>query len=176
MHSGLIILLAGALGAGRARAPMRRPVSLVTVSQPDGFNLTVTPPTLIFNATNPATAPVVPGNSTTVVSWQVPSNGGKWSLRVKAASPKFANCATVPISAVTVSCASVSVLPAGGSASCSAPFALSTGESLVAGGSSGPAALLYSVAINFTLADSWKYIAETTPACMLSLTYKADVP
>jgi hypothetical protein len=34
----------------------------------------------------------------------------------------------------------------------------------------------YAVTLSFTLADNWKYIAETSPPCSLSLSYAATVP
>ena len=176
MSGPLVILLAGAIAAGRGNVSASKRHVWDAAATPDHFTVTVTPATLTFTASNPGTAPVVAASSPTFVSWQVVSGGSNWSLRVKANSPHFANCPTVPVSAVTVSCASASVLPAGGTSGCSGPFALSTADTQVAGGSEGPTAYAYSVTINFTLADSWKYIAETIPACSLSLTYKADVP
>ena len=176
MSGALVILLAGAVAAGRSGVSAQKLHVWDVAAKPDHFTVTVTPATLTFTATNPGTAPVVAAGWPTVVSWQVVSGGSNWSLRVKADSPRFANCPTVPISAVTVSCASASVVPAGGTSGCSGPFALSTADTQVAGGSEGPVAYAYSVTINFTLADSWKYIAQTNPLCFLSLTYKADVP
>jgi hypothetical protein len=46
----------------------------------------------------------------------------------------------------------------------------------VASGLDTTSTLNYSATISFTLADNWKYIAETSPACTLSLTYIANVP
>jgi hypothetical protein len=43
----------------------------------------------------------------------------------------------------------------------------------VASGSEGLLSMDYSVTISFTLADNWKYIAEMSPACTLSLNYLA---
>jgi len=151
-----------------------------TITQPTpkaaNFTLNVSPATITFNATNPNNAPVVAGSSTASLTWTSLSSGGNWSLTVQSSSPTFTNCPTVPISAVTVTCASASVGSLGGSASCGGAFPLSTTATQVAGGTEGVIALNYSVTINFTLSDQWKYIAETSPACSLTLTYTANVP
>ncbi len=140
------------------------------------FTLNVSPATITFNATNPNNAPVVAGSSTASLSWSTLSSGGNWTVTVQASSPTFTNCPTVPISAVTVTCASATIGSLGGSASCAGAFPLSTTAMQVAGGAEGVLALNYSVTINFTLSDRWKYIAETSPACSLTLTYNANVP
>jgi hypothetical protein len=140
------------------------------------FTLTVSPATISFSATNPGTLPVVAGSAAATASWTALGSGNTWTLTVQAASPTFSNCSTVPISAVTVSCSSVSVVGLGGSGTCAGSFPLSTTPQTVASGSEGLVSLTYSVTISFTLNDSWKYIAETSPACTLSLTYTANVP
>jgi hypothetical protein len=140
------------------------------------FTVNVTPATITFSATNPSSAPVDSGSSTASVSWtNLDFAQGAWSLTVQAGSPSFINCPTVPVSAVTVSCASVST-SIGGSGTCSPPFTLSTSAQTVAGGNQGFITYSYAVTLNFTLADNWKYIAETSPSCSLSLSYIATVP
>lgn len=140
------------------------------------FNVNVSPGTISFNAINPDSSPVDAGSSAASVTWQnLDFNEGAWTLTVQATSSSFTNCSTVPISAVTVSCASVST-SIGGSGSCSAPFTLTTSPQVVAGGNQSFITYSYSVAVNFTLNDSWKYIAETSPSCSLSLSYVATVP
>lgn len=172
----LAVAAALAIGVGpTASAPKPRPLA-ASIPQSGAFTITVSPATVTFTATNPGTVPVVAANATTTVTWQILSGGKNWTLRVKAGSPSFANCPTIPISAVTVSCASAKVASVGGSGSCAGPFRLGTGQSQVAAGAEGMLAFNYTVTINFTLADSWKYIAETNPACSLALTYTADVP
>jgi len=166
--------------AGTAKPPVvvvRKLHPLATVQpQANNFTLTVSPATITFTADNPGTLPVVAGSAATTASWTALGSGNNWSLVVQAASPTFANCSTVPISAVTVSCSSVNVFGLGGSGSCSGSFPLSTTPQTVASGSEGLVSLTYSVTLSFKLADSWKYIAETSPACSLSLTYTANVP
>lgn len=168
----LLVAMAGrpAVPAGTLR-PTAKPQF-----QAGNFTLTVTPATITFTATNPATAPLVAGSTSASATWTVLSGGNNWNLTVQASAPTFTNCATVPISAVKVSCASATVGSLGGSAACSAPFQLSTAPTQAAGGAEGALAYNYSVTLNFTLADSWKYIAETSPACTLNLTYTANVP
>lgn len=176
--SGLIpIALLFAIVPGHPTDTGRKP-RLIAQPAPKAanFTLTVTPATITFDATNPGTLPVVAGSATANASWQSLSGGGNWSLTVQANSPTFANCPTVPISAVTVTCSAASIGSLGGSANCAGSFPLSTTAVQVAGGAEGLLALNYSVTINFTLSDRWKYIAETNPACSLSLTYTANVP
>lgn len=140
------------------------------------FSLTVSPAAITFSATNPDTAPVDSGSSTASISWSnLDFNTGAWSLTVQASSASFSSCPTVPVSAVTVSCASVST-SIGGTGTCSPSFGLSTSAQTVASGNQGTLTYNYTVTLNFTLADNWKYIAETSPSCSLSLSYVATVP
>jgi hypothetical protein len=140
------------------------------------FTLTISPATINFNATNPSSAPVVPGNAPASVTWQnLDLATGSWTLAVQAGAASFANCPRIPISAVTVSCTSATAND-GGTGTCSAPFALSTSPQIAAGGNQAVLTFSYAVTLNFILADSWKYIAETTPSCSLTLSYLATVP
>lgn len=140
------------------------------------FTVTVSPATISFTATNPNSAPVVAGSATATASWNnLDFNTGAWNLTVQSAAASFVNCATVPVSAVTVSCASVTTT-VGGSGSCAAGFKLSTSPQIVASGNQALLTYSYTITLNFTLADSWKYIAENSPSCSLSLAYTATVP
>jgi hypothetical protein len=142
----------------------------------DSFTVSVSPATISFTATNPNSAPVDSGSSTATVSWEnLDFAQGAWSLTVQAPSSAFSSCPTVPVSAVTVSCASVSAT-IGGTGTCSPPFALSTAAQTVASGNQAILTFSYTVTLNFTLADNWKYIAETSPSCSLLLSYIATVP
>jgi hypothetical protein len=78
----------------------------------------------------------------------------------------------VPVSAVKVTCANVT----GGSfGTCAAGVTLSTTGQNVAGGLESTANNApYSVTLNFTLADSWSYIANSS--CSISLTYTVTAP
>lgn len=177
MTGWLSIALLAAVASKPAVIPVLKPHALAA-SQPAvaNFTLTVSPATINFNATNPGTVPVVAGSATATASWTAIASGNNWSLTVQAASSTFINCSTVPVSAVTVSCSSVSVSGLGASGSCAGSFPLSTSPQAVASGSEGTVSINYSVTIGFTLADNWKYIAETSPACTISLTYTANVP
>lgn len=155
------------------RPPLARGLSVAPAAT---FTLNVSPATISFTATNPDSSPVDAGSSAATVSWQnLDFSQGSWNLTVQALSPGFTNCPTVPISAVTVSCASASAT-IGGSASCSAPFTLSTSPQVVAGGNQALLTYSYSISLNFSLNDNWKYIAETSPSCSLSLSYVATAP
>lgn len=174
----IALLLTMAAGHPIIAAGKLRPLATKPAFQAGNFTPTATPATITFSATNPATAPVVAGSSTATVAWSVFSGGNNWNLNVQASAPTFTNCPTVPISAVKVSCATATIgsIMGAGSATCAAPFQLSTAPLQVAGGAEGTFSYNYSVTLNFTLADSWKYIAETSPQCTLSLTYTANVP
>ncbi|MGA2113332.1 MAG: hypothetical protein ABSH56_01115 [Bryobacteraceae bacterium] len=178
MTGWLSTALLAAMASGRPANPVQKPHAMAASPQAGAnFTLNVTPAAIAFAATNPGTIPVVAGSAVANASWTALSLlGGNWSLSVQAAAPTFANCSTVPVSAVTVSCASVSVVGLGGSGTCTGSFPLSTTPQIVASGSTGIVSLNYSITIAFTLADSWQYIAEMSPACTLSLTYTANVP
>jgi hypothetical protein len=144
------------------------------------FTLNVSPATITFTTTNnPTTGPVVSGSVPATLTWSAASlfDNSNWTLTVQAAAPTFSNCPFVPVSAVTATCSSASIGGWGGTANCAGAFPLSTAPQTVAGGSvGGLISFNYSVTITFTLADSWKYIAEQNPACSLSLSYLATVP
>lgn len=181
MNGVLSIVLLAAMAAGRPIIPPRRLRPAANPApQAANFTLTATPATITFNTTNnPSTTPVVAGSQAATITWSTLAifDGSNWTLKVQANSPTFTNCPLVPTSAVTVSCTAASIGGIGGTAVCSSPFPLSTTSLQVAGGSVGNLFTYnYSVTINFTLADSWKYIAEQNPACSLTLTYNANVP
>jgi len=178
---GWLCVTALLAAAGRPVAPRsptlqgRQPAVQARLAAGD-FSLIVSPATVTFNATNPDSAPAVSGNASASVSWQNRSgSSGNWSLTVQADSPTFSNCPMVPISAVTVSCASATT-NTGRSGNCGPGFALSTSSQVVASGSQSRATFSYAVTLGFVLADNWKYVAETSPSCSLSLSYTATVP
>jgi hypothetical protein len=135
--------------------------------------VSATPSTISFTATDPDSG-AVSGSSAATISWT--TTGGSpsqtWTLTVQAASSSFASCSTVPASAVTATCTTVTE---GKPGSCGSAVTLSTVAQQVASGkedNASPAS--YSVAISFTLADSWSYIAN--PSCSISLTYTVTAP
>jgi hypothetical protein len=148
----------------------------LTINGSANFALTVSPATISFTGTNPSSAPVVAGSATASVTWSNPANGaGNWNLTVQSGGASFSNCSRVPVSAVTVTCSSATA-DKGGKGTCGAPFALSAAPRQVASGTQQPNTGNYSVTLTFTLADSWKYTAQTNPSCTLSLSYIATVP
>jgi len=157
-----------AVPSKRAAAPMRPATGLI--------NLNVIPATISFEANNPDWMPTVSASEPVSVSWQsLDRNPGIWSLTVQPATASFNNCRNLPISAITVSCAST-VTNAGDAGACRPAFALSATPQVVASGKQGIATFSYSVTLALALADDWKYIAQTSPPCSLSLTYVVTVP
>ena len=182
MSGWLSIALLGAMVAKPPLVPLRK--TPAADPEPDAgpnFTLTVSP-TISFAATNPTTLPVVTGTPQATATFAARGSGGgnTWTLKVNAAATAFTNCATVPVSAVTVTCATATVTGLtgthGATAACAAAFPLSTTATTVASGYDANNTLTYTVTITFTLADSWKYIAEMSPACTSALTYTANVP
>ena len=177
MYSWVPLALLMALAQRPVVNPARKARALASAPQAGAnFTLNVTPATISFAATDPGSVPVVAGSATASVSWTAIGSGNNWSLTAQASSSTFTNCPTVPVSAVQVKCSTVSVVGLGGSGSCAGSFPLSTSPQVVASGSEGLVSLSYTSTITFTLADSWKYIAQTSPACTISLTYVANVP
>jgi hypothetical protein len=135
--------------------------------------ISATPSTISFTSTDPDLL-TVSGNSAATINWTT-SNGSPsqtWTLTVQATSSSFASCSTVPASAVTATCTGVTE---GKSGSCSAAFPLSTVAQQVASGKEDNATNApYTVTLNFTLTDSWSYIAN--PSCSLTLTYIVTAP
>jgi hypothetical protein len=137
--------------------------------------ISASPGTISFTATDPDLG-TVSGNSTATVSWT--TSGGSaastWNLKVHAAAASFTNCATVPRSAISVTCGGVTGGTAG---NCGGAITLSGASQQVASGKEAAGANQpYSVTLNFTLADSWSYIAKQSPSCTLSLTYTVTAP
>jgi hypothetical protein len=135
--------------------------------------VSASPSTISFTSTNPD-AGSVSGSASSTVSWNTSSGSSSstWNLKVQAAASSFTGCATVPTSAVTVTCSSVS---GGSSGACESAVALSTtGQKVATGKESTSTSAPYSVTLNFTLTDSWEYIANSS--CTLSLTYTVTAP
>jgi len=181
--SGLVsIALLAAMTAGppAVRVPRRlHPTVSTPRPQAANFTLNVSPATITFTTTNnPSATPLVAASQPATLTWTANSflDNNNWTLTVQAGAASFASCPGVPVSAVTVTCTAASLTGLGGSAKCSGAFPLSTTPQQIAGGAIGIFTYNYSVTVNFTLADSWKYIAEQNPACSLSLNYVANVP
>jgi hypothetical protein len=135
--------------------------------------VTANPGTISFTATDPDLGSVS-GSSAATVSWTTTggSAASTWNLKVHANPASFTGCATVPRSAVTVTCGGVT----GGSAgTCGGGFILTgAGQQIASGKESASNNAPYSVTLNFTLADSWSYIAKSS--CTLTVTYTVTAP
>jgi hypothetical protein len=144
-----------------AAAPQLPPLPATTIT-----SASVTPGTISFNTSNPDSQPVVNGSATATVTWQTANSLlQKWTLAVSAPA-SFGSCGTVPASAVTVTCGTVS---GGFGGTCGGATTISTTPVQIASGYEGIGTGTYTVALTFTLQDSWKYIASTS--CSLSVTY-----
>jgi hypothetical protein len=159
--SGILLLGGSKTGSNATPVTLRPQLSITQIS-----NQAVTPATISFNATNPTTSPSVSGSANAVVSWSsLVSIAAGWNVAVSAPS-SFTNCPTVPASAVTVSCVSIT---GGTLGTCGGSTALSTTPTQIASGVEILNLLSpYVVTLSFTLADSWKYIPSS---CSLSVTY-----
>jgi len=166
---GAQVTCAGSLLAGRL-TPSHLSMPMATLG-----SLSATPGTITFQATNPdlgAVSGSAPGNITWIVLGG--SQTQNWTVTVQAGANSFAGCPTVPISAVRVTCASATVSGSGGNGGCNGSFPLSTTPQQIAGGTQGDGANSYSVSLNFTLAESWRYVANSS--CTLTLTYFVSAP
>lgn len=135
--------------------------------------VTASPATISFTATDPDLSPFA-GNSAATISWTTSggSTGSTWNLAVSAAAASFTNCATVPRSAVLVTCGGIT---GGSSGACGGPLTLSgVPQQIASGKEASGAGKPYSVTLNFSLTDSWSYIAGSS--CTLSLTYTVTAP
>jgi len=180
---GLAILLAGGSvrGDGKKTPPRTAAapsaVVLPTAAATTVNSFSVSPATVTFNMIDPDAGLVTGSPGATV---DISISGGaasrRWNLYVQADSSTFTGCTTIPAAAVTVTCNSVTLTNAGGSpgsGACAGSFGLSTTSAQVAGGKEGTKTDNFSIAISFTLADSWQFIPNL---CPLTLTYTADIP
>ncbi len=137
--------------------------------------LNATPSTISFSATNPVGG-AVSGSSAAAINWNVV--GGShlltWGISVHATATSFSGCPTIPVTAITASCASATVGGGSGTGSCGGSFTLSTVATQLAGGLEGDGTQSYSVLVQYTLAESWRYVAN--PSCTLTLTYTVNAP
>jgi hypothetical protein len=171
-------LLMSAAGYESAAAQTRpRTLRIVNVHPAEANikNASVTPQPLQFLATDPDVGSV-PAAAPATVSWQITGahTTGTWKLSVNAAASAFSGCGTVPISAVTVRCASAGIDGHRGSGACGGPFQLSNLPQMVALGRQGNGNAWFTVIVNFTFQDGWQYIAATSSPCTLNLNYVID--
>ena len=177
---GRIFILATLIACGTELAHATN--GSVNRFRPAGLNLafgtlaalSATPGTISFQAANPDSGQVS-GSSPARLTWNV-SRGSHlqhWTLSVQSGSSSFTGCPTVPASAVQVSCSSASA-SRGGTGVCGGSFPLSTSPQQIAGGAEGEVTSSYSVSLNFTLAESWRYVANST--CSINLSYSVSAP
>jgi hypothetical protein len=177
--SGSILVLIAVLasGPGQVRLASRRVAFSLTPRLGAAFgtvgSLFASPSSVSFTASNPD-AGVVSGSSPASLSWAILSGShvNSWTLSVQADTSSFSGCPTIPVSAVQVSCSSASVGGTGGTASCSGSFALGTTGQQLAGGLQADGSNSYLVSATFTLAESWRYVAN--PSCSINLTYSVN--
>jgi hypothetical protein len=147
---------------------MQRPLLAATQIH----NQTVAPAALTFFATDPD-VPVLTVPATVTFRTTAGQTTKAWQINVQATSgANMINCPNpIPINQIQARCISVSVAN-GGTGACSAPFNLSTGLQNVAGGREGTGnAVPYTIVLEFTFTDSWRFIATNT-ACSVNLSYQ----
>lgn len=166
---GTELACVGSLHAGPF-GPSRLSLSMATIG-----SLSASPGTISFQASNPD-AGIVSGSAPGNLTWMLLAGSQlqNWTLSVQSGSSTFVGCPTIPISAVRVNCSSATVSGGGGAGGCSGSFPLSTTPQQIAGGTQGDGTNSYSVLMNFTLDESWRYIADST--CTLTLTYSVSAP
>ena len=169
------VALAGVAGPAAAEGPRGGRCLLPKLGWALGTvsSLTATPGTISFSALNPDSGPAS-GSSAATLSWTVlgGSHTVNWGVSVQASASTFTGCATVPVSAVSVACVSASVSGGSGTGTCSGTSTLSTVAQQVAAGAEGDLSQSYTVQINYTLVESWHYIANSS--CTLTLTYTVN--
>ena len=156
---------------------MRRLIALLAVTlllapsagAANGSLFTVSPTSNTINASDPDS--IASTSTTTTANWTI-SNGNKntnWSLAVQASASTMQNCTQVQVSAIQVACSSVSL------GSCASPFQLSTAPQTIATGGASNGNALYQVQFQLSFADSWSYVAASSPSCTVTLQYSLQV-
>jgi hypothetical protein len=137
--------------------------------------VSATPGTISFQANNPDSG-AVSGSSPGSLTWTVVSGSHlqSWTLTVQSQSSSFTGCPTIPVSAVRVSCGSAGVTGTAGTGVCGGSFPLSTTAHQIAGGAQADGTGMHTVSMNFSLSESWRYVASS--ACTISLTYSVNAP
>lgn len=175
-----LMLAVGMLGASMQTLPAQQKGHVVVqanrilpLAATSMSAVSAAPGTISFTATDPDLGSVA-GNSVATVSWTT-SNGSAantWNLKLHANPASFTGCATVPRSAITVTCGGVTGGTAG---ACGGPLTLTgAGQQIASGKESTSNNAPYSVTLSFNLADSWSYIAKSS--CTLTVTYTVTAP
>jgi len=165
--SWILVFAAGSTAAPAQSRPRTLRVVNVRAVEASIKNASVTPQPLQFLASDPDLGSV-PANSQATLNWEIVGAHatGTWTVSVAAGASAFSGCGTVPVSAITVRCASSS----GGT--CGAPFQLSPQPQTVASGGQGNGNTGMTVIVNFTFQDAWQYIAGLDLPCTLNLNYE----
>ena len=172
----LLSVLLMPAGLARAASPLPLQPTLALPRIAIGFfavsvsSFTASPNPISIAASDPDTNPS-PSASVTLRWTQIGATVNRtWNVKVTAPA-SFPGCSTVPISAVTVTCDSVSVNPTGGSwsGSCAGAATLNTtGVTFASGNEGNGTTRTLTVNLHYNLADSWRYIGGS---CSLNLTY-----
>jgi hypothetical protein len=138
-------------------------------------SLAATPTVISFQAANPDLGQVS-GSSPGSVTWTVMTGSHlqNWALTVQAGSSAFVGCPNIPVSAIRASCSAATVSGGAGTGACSGSFPLATTAQQIAAGAEGDGTNSYSISLNFTLAESWQYVANS--ACTITVTYSVNAP
>lgn len=162
-----------------ANRPSKIPVRVAAAFLSSGLLLvgnsvadfSATPSSLSFSSANPNGTSTQ--QATVYFRINTANSNQPWSLTVRGGNSTFTNCGFLPVSAVRVACASVSVAGNGNAptGSCSSQFDLSTSPGTVASGLQGTGSDDLTILINYTLTDAWKYPGKISPSCSLTLNY-----
>jgi hypothetical protein len=178
----IAITMAAVFSHGQAKPVTRKTAAAVRPAGVTVYNMSASPSSISFTSTDPDLGTVAGSAAATVTfSMFFGTASNTWTLSVSSASSTFTggSCTTIPASAITATCSSVSDSSFGGTAAtgaCGAAAKLSTTGKTIVSGSEGTIFDTLTVTVNFTLSDSWAYIAATSPTCPLSITYTLNAP
>ena len=174
--AGLAILWGAVVAQGRDASGRPLPAARSGAALGAISGVFASPGSISFQATNPNSG-AASASSAASITWTVLDGSPlqTWTLSVQADSPTFLGCPAVPVSAVRAACGSASVSGGGGTGACSSTFPLANLSQQVAAGAEGSGNNSYSVLINYTLAESWRYPASNG-SCTLTLTYTVNAP
>lgn len=172
----VLLCVQAAGGGGETRQAPRPRLNLADKPGKILGQVVAMPSSINFTAPDPD-YPIVPASSPARISWRGNgSDGGpNWTLWVQADASAFDSCPGVPASKITVSCQTAQG-DGGVTAACAPSGGLSASPRMLATGTQVNGAKQYSVVMTFTLEDSWRHVAATTPPCTLNLTYTVDFP
>lgn len=139
-------------------------------------SFTVSPAGATFAASLDPDATVSPVSSTAQWYLRMGAVVQSWTLQVNANSATVLNCPKVPLSAFRITCVSVTAPFLGNGACTSGSLPVSTTSQTLASGSQILLGGTYTVTLQISFTDSWRYPAALASGCSLSLSYVADAP